>query len=296
MATVPVCTAGPNDYLRQILIGINEIVDSGGGGASGAVNITAIDGTATSVNCGVADDGTLRVAQATDCPVTVTGAVIIESIFPGTAATNLGKAEDSPHTSGDVGVMALGVANVAQAARAADSDYIPLSTDLAGNQMVVGNLASDSVDAGNPVKIGFIAMTTHPTAVASLDRVNGMSDKFGRQVVQNALRENRGNQYTQISASTAETTIVTADATNMRDLYGLIIGNSSATATSVTIRDSTAGTTRMIISIPANETRGFMLPSCDGHKQAAINTAWTAQSSVSVAALNITALVTNNPS
>lgn len=79
MATVPVCTAGPNEYLRQILIGINEVIDSGGGGAAGAVNITAIDGTATSTGCGAADAGTLRVAQATDCLVAVQGSVANDS-------------------------------------------------------------------------------------------------------------------------------------------------------------------------------------------------------------------------
>jgi hypothetical protein len=35
--------------------------------------------------------------------------VVVEDIVPGVAATNLGKAEDAAHTSGDVGVMPLGV-------------------------------------------------------------------------------------------------------------------------------------------------------------------------------------------
>lgn len=65
----PGCCDGPNELLRKILIGINELSDSGGVGEN--VSISSIGGTATSVNCGTADDGTLRVAQATDCPVTV---------------------------------------------------------------------------------------------------------------------------------------------------------------------------------------------------------------------------------
>ena len=52
---------------------------------------------------------------------------------PGTAATNLGKAEDAAHTSGDVGVMLLGVRNDADAARSGtDGDYTPLAVDSAG--------------------------------------------------------------------------------------------------------------------------------------------------------------------
>lgn len=291
MATLePNCNDGPNDTLRKILIGINDIAESGGGGVSGNVNITSIAGTATSVNCGTADDGTIRVAVATDCPVAVAGSVAVTSVVPGTGATNLGKAEDSPHVSGDVGVFALGVANVAQAARAADSDYIPLSTDLAGNQMVVGNLAHDSVDAGNPVKIGTIGRTTLPTAVVDGDRVNTMGNKYGELTTIHAIREMRANQVTTITASTAETTIVTAVASFNLDLYGLIVTNTSGTVVNVAIKDATAGTTRLNIAVPANETRGFMLPASDGIKQATANNNWTATVSASVTSVIITAL------
>lgn len=51
---------------------------------------------------------------------------------------------------------------------------------------VVGNIAHDTVDSGNPVKIGFQAEASSlPTAVASGDRVNGIADVFGRQLVGN---------------------------------------------------------------------------------------------------------------
>ncbi len=287
------------------------------GGVNEDVNLAGVGGVATTTGCGVATAGTQRVAVATDCVVltsnnngagaaavniqdggnsiTVDGTVAIgSSVTPGTAATNLGKAEDSAHASGDVGVMALATGNVAQTARAADNDYIPLAVDLAGNLMAIGNLAHDAVDAGNPLKIGFQARTTIPTAVADADRVNGMADKFGRQIVQHGIRDLRGNQNTTITSSTAETTIVTAVATAMLDLYGIVIANTSGTACNVTIKDATAGTTRFIIAVPAGETRGFMLPACDGHKQAAVNNNWTATCSASVASIVITALTVQN--
>lgn len=54
------------------------------------------------------------------------GDVDVTSIVPGTAATNLGKAEDAAHGSGDVGVMSLAVRNDALAALGgADGDYAP---------------------------------------------------------------------------------------------------------------------------------------------------------------------------
>jgi hypothetical protein len=51
-------------------------------------------------------------------------------------------------------------------------------------QYVVGNIAHDTADTGNPVKIGFQAEGTNfPAAVASGDRVNGIADVFGRQLI-----------------------------------------------------------------------------------------------------------------
>mgnify|MGYP001612758565 CR=1 FL=1 len=63
--------------------------------------------------------------------VTVDGTVAISSITtsvtPGTAATDLGKAEDAVHASADVGVMGLAVRTDAPANRSgADGDYEPL--------------------------------------------------------------------------------------------------------------------------------------------------------------------------
>lgn len=61
------------------------------------------------------------------------GDVDVLSIVPGTAATNLGKAEDAAHTTGDVGVMALAVRQDTAAVLAGTTgDYIPLSVDANG--------------------------------------------------------------------------------------------------------------------------------------------------------------------
>ncbi len=67
---------------------------------------------------------------------------------PGTGATNLGKAEDAAHASGDVGVMALGVANATVANLVADGDYTPLATTLTGAQQIsLGQLRANGADA-----------------------------------------------------------------------------------------------------------------------------------------------------
>src|SRR5689334_9841482 len=58
----------------------------------------------------------------------------------GTGATDLGKAEDAAHTSGDVGVLALGVRKDTAAATAGtDGDYQPAIFDANGRMHVNGS-------------------------------------------------------------------------------------------------------------------------------------------------------------
>lgn len=65
------------------------------------------------------------------------GDVDITSVIPGTGTSNLGKAEDGIHVTGDVGVMALGVRQAANAPLSgADGDYEPLQTDANGHLKV----------------------------------------------------------------------------------------------------------------------------------------------------------------
>ena len=66
------------------------------------------------------------------------GDVDVTSVIPGVAATNLGKAEDAGHSSGDVGVMALTVRqDTAAALGGTDADYQPLITDANGRLHVL---------------------------------------------------------------------------------------------------------------------------------------------------------------
>lgn len=104
------------------------------------------------------------------------------SVTPGTAAANLGKAEDAVHASGDTGVFMLCVANEANTVfTSADGDYVPMGTDREGSTRTIGNRAHDAVDAGAPVKIGFkaVAHGSSPTAVAAADRTDALANRHG---------------------------------------------------------------------------------------------------------------------
>lgn len=82
--------------------------------------------------------------------LTVDGAVSITAVVPGTGATSLGKAEDAAHASSDVGVMALGVRQAADAPLSgSDGDYEPLQTDANGH-----------------LKVNVKEMVTHPVTNA----------------------------------------------------------------------------------------------------------------------------------
>jgi len=168
------------------------------------------------------------------------------------------------------------------------------STAIVVESTTAGDVASDAADSGNPVKVGGQARTTNPTAVADADRVNAVFDKIGKQVVVGSIRDLKVAQITTITSSTSETTVLTAVASTFLDVYGVIVVNSSATATNVSFKDATAGTTRFNIYVPAGETRGFMLNESAGHNQATVNNNWTATSSASVASVIITMLAVKN--
>lgn len=144
---------------------VNLIVGQAGvQGGSGAVSATTqrvVLATDVALPAGTNAIGKLAANSGVDI-----GDVDVTSVTPGTGATNLGKAEDAGHTTGDVGVMALGVRNDANASLAGtDLDYVPASMDAAGNANVItrrGKVRA-SVQSGG--------LTTASTAYTAGDQV-----------------------------------------------------------------------------------------------------------------------------
>lgn len=168
------------------------------------------------------------------------------------------------------------------------------NTAFTVNATATGNVAHDAADSGNPVKIGGKARTANPTAAANGDRVDAYFDTAGRQVVVMAApRDLTGVQQTTITSSTAETTIVTAAGAGVfADITHLSITNGSATATIVTLKDSTAGTTRGIWNLSAGG--GVVLPFPTPLKQATANNNWTLTCGTSVASVYVVAQFVQN--
>jgi hypothetical protein len=159
---------------------------------------------------------------------------------------------------------------------------------------VGGDTASGSADANNPVKIGGVARTSNPTAVTNGQRVNGIFDKLGKQVVVGAIRDLKGVQKTSITVNT-ETTVVTAGGAGVfNDVYAIVVTNKSATGVSVDFKDATAGTTRMTLYAPATDTRGFTVAVDSAMVQAVAANNWTATVSAAVTSIEITMLYVSN--
>jgi hypothetical protein len=98
------------------------------------------------------------------------------------------KAEDAAHSSGDIGMYALGVAQATLAASvSADGDYGSLKLNSRGALWTapVGTVDDDAADSENPVKVGGKAydLGSAMAAISAGDRANQATDLYRRQMV-----------------------------------------------------------------------------------------------------------------
>lgn len=149
---------------------------------AGDVKVT-LDSEAVVLGAGSAAIGKLAANSGVD--VGDVDVLTCGAISPGTAAANLGKAEDAAHSSGDVGVMALAIRDdTIGAFSGAEGDYEPLHTDASGRLYVnaQGAVAHDAAVAGNPVQVAAEARSTERAAVASADAARLVTDLVGKLI------------------------------------------------------------------------------------------------------------------
>lgn len=131
-------TPGTTNGISIAQIGSTTVATGNGVVGTGVQRVAiASDNTAFSVNATLSAETTKvigTVNQGTSPWVTSLSSTTITSEVPGTGATNLGKAEDAAHTTGDTGVMALAVRNdnAATSTTNANADYSQISTDITG--------------------------------------------------------------------------------------------------------------------------------------------------------------------
>jgi len=134
-----------------------------------------VQGTTTATNSSTGAlfvQGTTTATIPASAPGFVSGTVTMASsgagfvqgtvtALPGTSATSLGKAEDAGFTTGDVGVMSLGVRNDSgtTSLTSADLDYSPIAVDYNGR--------TKTIDRGSAVAHGSAAVSTSAQILAA---------------------------------------------------------------------------------------------------------------------------------
>lgn len=191
----------------SVTLGANSGVDIGKLTANQSVNVAQINGVTTLMGAGNTGTGSQRVTIASD-QAAVASKAAINTYVDGSLVT-LGAKADAKSTATDTtAVTAMSVLK-----------QISASVQLPPG----GNIAHDSADSGNPIKVGGRASTTPVTAVAANDRVDAFFDVQGRQIItQKSLTATLSN----VDASASSVTLLAA---NTARLGATIVNDSTVT-------------------------------------------------------------------
>jgi len=203
----------------------------------------------------------LKVDLGTDNDVTISGSVAVTNADITATATVSGTTADAAVTGDNSGTLSAKLRGMNKIlADVWDSVNSRLKVYIQNATLAVeGTVASDSVDSGNPVKVGAQARSTDITAVASADRVNLIADLLGKLVTLPYTIPENSLSGTASSTGTSNTEIIAAQGANTRVyVTSLIISNSSDTTTEVNIKS--ASTTLITVPAPAGGGAVIQLP------------------------------------
>lgn len=121
--------------------------------------------------------------------------------------------------------------------------------------LIQGNAGHDVADTGSPVGIGLQARTTNPTAVSDVDRVRGIADDIGRQVVlMHHVRDLvvlPGSPAQLTASGTAVRLLGSGAAGVFHDAIALYMTNTGSVNTTVFITDATGSASNHIFTLAA---------------------------------------------
>ena len=160
----------------------------------------------------------------------------------------------------------------------------PLRTDPTGTttQPVGGNVASDAVDSGNPVKIGGRAETTAITRVADGDRVDATFDTDGVQFVR-MDHPQRWSYHENSSSALTDTTVLAAPGAGVCVFVQTVVASTgAATAWNMFLEEGTTTTVLGPWYLEAVAGRGFAFNFVPPRKLTA-NTSLTVTTSAAIA-------------
>lgn len=148
----------------------------------------------------------------------------------------------------------------------------PVRVSDTGNLETAGDVAHDAVDSGKPVAQGFQARTTNPTAVGDADRVRGIADDVGRQIVWPfQVRDLMATASATLTSGTAATFLAAGGAGVFHDCVHLSFANQSTAAANIALLAD--GSVIKTVQVPAANTLSIDLTS--PLLQPTANTVWT---------------------
>lgn len=137
--------------------------------------VTAVTAISNALPAGNNNIGDVDIASAIPTGANTIGSIasITTSVVPGTGATNLGKAEDAVHASGDVGVFALAVRqDTATQLAGTDGDYTAFITDASGRLHV--NPGTVTVAAHAVTNAGTFVVQENGAALTALQLIDNI--------------------------------------------------------------------------------------------------------------------------
>ena len=250
-----VCAGAP----LPVTAAITAVVPGVAATSLGKAIDTALGATDTGVLALAVRDDTLNVRSGTENDVEPLHTDASGALWTRDAAvaTAIG-VEDAAETAGGGLMMAGAVRRDTCASSAgATGDNATINTDAVGALWVdpQGNVAHDTADAGNPVKVGGRAVltTSTQTMVAANDRTDFLADADGAQITTPYCPKGDILSVRVSNTDGASTAFTVFDnAAGMKNYITTIVGyNSSATGCYVDLRDGTAGGVIFTIPLPA---------------------------------------------
>jgi hypothetical protein len=191
---------------------------------------------------------------------TISGSVMF--VIPGASASSLGKAEDAPHASGDVGVEVLAVrTDILAPSSGVSGDYETVKTDANGalwvtlgtrldstndSITVVGGAAYNTAVSGSPILNAGYAINAEPSAVSNGYVARLLTDLVGKLIIlPYANPENFVSGVTSVITGSLTTSLIAAPAAGLRNYITQVIAtNAHATVgTFVNLQDGNNGAT-----------------------------------------------------
>lgn len=177
---------------------------------------------------------------------------------------NIGNVDVASSVALDVSAATVTVDATGQGDVPITLDGETVTVDLGANNDVVcaGNVANDSVDSGNPMKVGGRAVnmdgSAPGTAVAEADRADFITDVYGRQCVE-TVHPNFGSAAANYAAAQTDTEVVATPGAGL-SLYITDIILSTDTAGSIKLVEDTASAVDVVELMYFAANGGAMLP------------------------------------